>query len=151
MVVHNVPKVVDEFRFPRLPSVLLPLGEGGQLVIELCGAPMLAFIDCLLLAPLGLVPWRVRLPRAGVHGENKAADDLRYHVLERTPASVCVVCVSGAWRLRVHRARSKIFIRIHLNRLRYRRLKAQTIKSMLSSMASLLRLSCPHEIGISYL
>ena len=53
--------------------------------------------------------------------------------------------------LRVHGARSKIFIRIHLNRLRYRRLKAQTIKSMLSSMASLLRLSCPHEIGISYL
>ena len=71
-------------------------------------------------------------------------------LLERTPASVCVVRVSGAWRL-VHGARSKIFIRIHLNRLRYRRLKAQTIKSMLSSMASLLRLSCPHEIGISYL
>ena len=63
---------------------------------------------------------------------------------------VCGVCVErlaaiGAW------SRSKIFIRIHLNRLRYRRLKAQTIKSMLSSMASLLRLSCPHEIGISYL
>ena len=49
MVVQNVPKVVDEFRFPRLPSVLLPLGKGGQLVIELCGAPMLAFVDCLLL------------------------------------------------------------------------------------------------------
>ena len=56
---------------------------------------------------------------------------------ERTPASVCVVRVSGAWRLLVHGARSKIFIRIHLNRLRYRRLKAQTIKSMLSSIFGL--------------
>ena len=65
-------------------------------------------------------PRTTSLPRAG----------------EDSGKCVCGVCVSGAWRLRVHGARSKIFIRIHLNRLRYRRLKAQTIKSMLSSTAS---------------
>ena len=93
------------------------------------------------------LPWRVRHPRAGVHGENKAADDLAATcLLERTPASVCVVRVSSAWRLLKHGRDQRYLFGYTLSHLRYRRLKAQTIDSMLSSIWNCPWISVPFGI-----